>query len=264
MFKMVTMERTKVPVNAVVSDQTFVGRVSLSELVQDQPVLATQIALRNRELGMAYGIPRGQRAQTIALDIVGAVTDFIQAGNRVDVLVSFQKDGKTVVRTVIQDVLILATGVATSPKPPPAPAAPAAGAAPGAKTENAPPKRPEMPYTLAVTPAQAQLVFVADEAGDLRLVLRAMGDHEILPLPAANSWTLVGPIPKTDTGTSGGAAPPSATAATPQPAQQQQMAPPPPPRYPAVAPLLTPVAPASRKPSVEIIRGGTRETITPD
>jgi pilus assembly protein CpaB len=260
MFKQVTMERAKVPANAIVSDQAFVGRISLSELAPDQPVLDIQVAQRTKALGLAYGIARGQRAESIALDIVGAVTDFVQPGNRVDVMVSYQKDGKTVIKTVIQDVLVLAQGISTNPAPPAgAAAAPVPGAAP-VKTENAPPKRPEMPYTLAVTPAQAQIVYLADEAGDLRLTLRGIGDHEILPLPPANSWTMIGPIPKD--GNSGGASAPSATAATPQPTPQA--APRPVPQVAAAAPAY-PVAPqAPRKPSVEIIRGGQRETVVPD
>jgi hypothetical protein len=95
--------------------------------------------------------------------------------------------------------------------------------------------------------------------GQLRLTLRGMGDHEIVPLPAANSWTLIGAIPKD--ANAGGAPAPSATAATPQPAPQP--APRPAPQVAAPAPAY-PVAPAGpRKPSVEIIRGGQREIVTP-
>jgi pilus assembly protein CpaB len=257
MFRKVTLERTSVPAGTVLDEQKVAGRVCMTELSLGVPVLETQMALRSKALGLAYGIPRGQRAESIALDVVGAVTDFIQPGNRVDVLVSFNKNGKYVVRTVLQDILVLAAGISTSPAQPAPPPAPAAtpgvpGAAPPPKTDPNPPKRPDMPYTLCVTPAQAQLIYVADVSGDLRLTLRGMGDHVILPLPGNNSWTLIGPIPKDEPG--GGS---SAPAPPPNPAPQ-----------PAPQPTLSvgqPVAPpVSRKPTVEIIRGGTRELVTPE
>ena len=259
MFQQVAVETAKVPPGAMMDASKCVGKVSICQLVQDAPVLQAQMATRSKQLGMAYGIPRGQRAESIALDIVAAVTDFPQPGNRVDVLASFTKNGKYVVRTVLQDVLILAIGTVTDPAPPPAPPAPPStgptlpGAAP-AKTDNAPPKRPDMPVTLCVTPAQAQLLYTADISGHLRLVLRGMGDHQIMALPPNNSWTLLGPIPKDEQG-GGSSAPAPAAAAQPQPAPVAQ---------PAPAPVQ-PVAPAaSRRPTVEIIRGGQREIVTPE
>ena len=259
MIKQVTMERAKVPANAIVYDQAFVGRISMSDLAPDQFVLDTQIAQRTKALGLAYGIARGQRGESIQLDIVGAVTDFVQPGDRVDVLMDYVKNEKIIVKTVLQDVLVLAQGTSTDRTPLPSPATTAAGGAAPAKTDNMPAKRAEMPYTLAVTPAQAQLLYLADKTGDLRLTLRGMGDHEILPLPPVNSWTLIGPIPKD--GNSGGAPAPSAAAATPQPAPQP--APQPTPQVAPAAPAY-PVAPAApRKPSVEVIRGGQREIVVP-
>lgn len=255
MFKKVVMERTRVPATTVLTEQGFEGRVSRAELLQDQPVTAEQIAIRSNKLGLSYGLAPGQRAMSVALDLVGAVADFIQPGNRVDVLVSFSREGKIVVRTVVQDVLVLAAGTSTTP---PAPAAPAAAGA--TKANEAPPKRPEIPFTLAVTPAQAQLILTADIGGDLRLLLRAMGDHGIMPLPSSNSWSLIGPLPTARP--AGGA--PAAPAAAPVP-----------PTAPRVSPGLQgpqtwgtgparPALPTPKRPSVEVIRGGQREVVTPN
>jgi Flp pilus assembly protein CpaB len=167
-----------------------------------------------------------------------------------------------VVRTVVQDVLVLAAGTSTSP-PQQGAADPAAPAEAGQPT-NVPPKRPDIPFTLAVTPEQSQLILTADIAGDLRLALRPMGDHGIMPLPAANSWSLVGPIPKENAGGGGQSAP----AAAAPPAVKAQPAPqaPPGPQGPQQwgAKPTAPAPPGPKRPSVEVIRGTQREIVTFD
>lgn len=264
MFKMVTLEKTQVPANAIVNAQDLAGKISLNELVMGKPVLAEQVATRSTALGMAYGIAQGQRAMTVALDIVSAVCDFVVAGNRVDVVAAFQREGKVVVRTLVQDVLVLAAGTATTPPGPTtaaaAPATPAAGGAAPAKPDNNPPKRPDMPFTLAVTPEQAQLIIAADVAGDLRLVLRRMGDHSIIPLPTANSWSLIGPLPRENQSSGpstegrGADEPAPPEAARPHPETDGV-------KYGGAPTAPPPVTPA--KPSVEVIRGTQREVVTP-
>lgn len=259
MFRKVTLDKTKVAAGTVVDEQNLVGRVSMVELLSGQMILESQVALRSKALGLAYGIPRGQRAESIALDLVGAVTDFVQPGDRVDVLSTASVgSGKYITHTILQDVLVLAAGTSLNPTPPPAP--PAAPTTPGATPVKAePPKRIEMPYTLCVTPAQAQLLYLADQVSHpLRLTLRGMGDNEIVPLPAGNSWTFIGPIPKDAPGSGGGGAPaPAPAPAQPAPAAAPQPA-------PQAQPAAQPVAPACRKPTVEIIRGGQRELVTPE
>ncbi|MEI6502203.1 MAG: Flp pilus assembly protein CpaB, partial [Armatimonadota bacterium] len=180
MFKKVTMQKTQVAANVVINEADLVGRVSRVELLMDKPVLAEQVAVRSNALGLAYTINRGQRAMSVALDMVAAVCDFVQAGDRVDVVATFGREGKVVVRTLVQDVLVLATGTATNQKTPPAPPAATPGAAPPPAADPNPPKRPDMPFTLALTPEQAQIIIAADTAGKLRLLsepFRARGGH---------------------------------------------------------------------------------------
>lgn len=260
MFKKVTMQKAQVAANVVVNERDLVGRINRTELVMDKPVTAEQIAVRSNELGLAYTINRGQRAMSVALDIVGAVCDFVQPGNRVDVVATFQREGKVVVRTLVQDVLVIAAGTALNP-PAPAAAVTTTGALPAAKVDPNPPKRPDMPFTLAVTPEQAQIIIAADVTGDLRLVLRRMGDHSVVPLPTANSWTLIGPLPEDKKGggpaapAKGPEGPPTTPAAAARTAASLANA------FGATPAAPPPVAPA--KPAVEIIRGSQREIVTP-
>ena len=260
MFKKVTLPKAQVAANVVVNEPDLIGRINRTELLMDKPVTADQIAVRSNALGLAYTINRGQRAMSIALDMVAAVCDFVQAGDRVDVVANFGREGKVVVRTLVQDVLVLAAGTATNPRTP----APAVAAVPGAATpppaDQSPPKRPDMPFTLAVTPEQAQIIIAADVAGKLRLLLRRMGDHSIVPLPNANSWTLIGPVPDDRKGgpESSGPANPEATPPSAPSARTAESATV---RYGAAPTAPPPVVPA--KPSVEIIRGSQREIVTP-
>jgi len=262
MFRSVSLDRLKVPAGVVLSEQEFQGRVSLSELTEGQPVKTNQVAVRSSALGLAYGVTPGLRGVTVALDGVGTVGDFVKPGNHVDILASFQKEGQVVVRTVVQDVVVLAVGASTSVE-----LTKEEEAKPGAKPEEkaaTPARRQETPVTLALTPYQAQLILTSDIAGKLRLVLRAMGDRVATPLPSSNSWSLVGSIPKAPSA-------PSTTAAAPQPTPPAQPAAP---TQPGVVqgpqafgapPTQPPPVPGQpRRPSVEVIRGGQREIITPD
>jgi len=259
MFQLQQVKKEQVPVNVITDLQGLEGRIAVSDLPEKQAVSVGQVAEKSKRLGIAYALNEGLRGMSVSLDVVGAVSDFVQPGNHVDVMCSFQQDGQVVVRTIVQDVTVLAMGQTTSVAPP----VEAEGAAgqPAAPKAEAAPRRAETPVTLALTPTQAQIVLTADKAGDLRLALRPTDDRSIVPLPTANSWTMVGAIPAK------ASARPSAAAATPQPAAGQA----------APAPTTTTaggavmaqqpgavtVGPRPNKPYVEVIRGGVREYIVP-
>ncbi|MEN6304911.1 MAG: Flp pilus assembly protein CpaB [Armatimonadia bacterium] len=259
MFKKLTFEKTKLPAGVMLTEQDLAGRISLMELPEGQPVRADQIAVRSKKLGLAYTLPEGSRAMSISLDIVGAVGDFLQPGTHVDVLVSFERENNAVVRTVTQDVVVLAVGTATNVAPPAA-EQPAAGKT---GTEQQAPRRTETPVTLQVTPTQAQLVLTADVSGDIRLTLRPMGDRAIVPLPNSNNWSMIGEWPKPK---QPGAQPASGAQQEQQAGQQQppiqQYGGPQGPQAWGARPVA-PAPPQPKRPSVEVIRGGQREVVTP-
>jgi pilus assembly protein CpaB len=260
MFRTIKMAKEQVPAGVLTAVASVQGRVSLTELVKDQPVRLNQIAVRSKSLGLAYAVPEGLRGMTLLLDIEGTAGDFVKPGNRVDVVAAYQSEGHIVVRTIVQDVQVLAMGTATSIEPP-------KETAETTGTEQAPARRQETPVTLAVTPNQAQDILTSDMAGNLRLLLRAMGDRTVTTLPVSNSWTLIGKVPSKEGGGGGGQSNgggPSVSAATPQPA--------PPSYYPGTtsgpqnwgAPPTAPPPSTPKRPSVEVIRGGQREVVTPD
>ena len=257
MFKKLTFEKTKLPANTVLTEQNLAGHISLMELPEGQPVRADQVAVRSKRLGLAYTLPEGSRAMSISLDVIGAIGDFLQPGTHVDVLASFERENNAVVRTVTQDVVVLAVGMATDVTPPKTEDQTATKTG---GTEQQAPRKTETPVTLQLIPTQAQLVLAADVSGDIRLVLRPMGDRAIVPLPNSNNWSMIGEWPKPK---QAGAQP--AAGAQQQPQQQQpaqQYGGPQGPQAWGARPVA-PAPPQPKKPSVEVIRGGEREIVTP-
>ncbi|MCE5237695.1 Flp pilus assembly protein CpaB [bacterium] len=260
MFQLGEQPKEQLTPNIVTDAQTLQGRVAVMELPGGQPVRVEQIRERDVRLGMAWALNPGLRGMAVSLDVVGTVGDFIKPLDHVDVLTAFRQDNQAVVRTLVQDVVVLAIGQTITSAPPATTTEET-----GETTKEAPPPRKtETPVTLALTPAQAQLILTADQAGDLRLTLRGKGDRSVLPLAPANSWSMVGQVPKpgaTPTTTQGA---PSASAASPQPPAATAPAPAPAPVRTAgagQAPQAGPKLP--KQPYVEVVRGSAREIVVP-
>jgi Flp pilus assembly protein CpaB len=170
----------------------------------EQPVRQEQVQERSARLGMAYALNPGLRGMAVPLDVIGTVGDFVKPLDHVDVLIAFKEDNKVVVRTLVQDVVVLAIGQTVTAPPPPS----STEETTETSKEPPPPRKAETPVTLALTPAQAQIILTADQAGDLRLTLRGRDDDTVVALPPANSWTMVGVVPKLGPGGPEGGPPP--------------------------------------------------------
>jgi len=113
MFRRVAFEQAELPADVVTDPAFLQNQVSLIELPAGQPIRQGDIAPKSR-MGLAFAVPRGYRALAVPLDLVGNVGDFVQPGNRVDVLASFERDNEVVVRTVVQDVEVLSVNQDTA------------------------------------------------------------------------------------------------------------------------------------------------------
>lgn len=255
MFKLAQQQKDQLAANVVTDPGMLQGRIAVLELPEGQPVRAEQVQERSARLGMAYALNPGLRGMAVSLDVIGTVGDFIKPLDHVDVLTAFKQENQVVVRTLVQDVVVLAIGQTVTAAPP---ASSATEETSETKKEAAPPRKAETPVTLALTPAQSQIILTADQAGDLRLTLRGKDDGSVVPLPPANSWTMVGPIPKSQASGTTGA--PSASAATPQPATASAA---PATIQPAVAQAGATQPALPKQPYVEVIRGTTSEIVVP-
>lgn len=172
------------PTDSITSADEVVGQVAVTALSAGKPIPREAVTPRSAALGMAFAVPDGMRAVAIALNPLVGVAGFLQPGDRVDVVATFTVDELLVARTVLQDVTLLAIGSNTCPTE--------GGTSTAAKKD---------PFTevsnaiLAVTPAQAEALILAEVGGKLRLTLRSARDQRNVTLAGARSDTLVGASP---------------------------------------------------------------------
>jgi pilus assembly protein CpaB len=178
------------PKNTASYPQEVVGKVTLRALPAGQPIQRPYLAARSAALGLAYVVPISMRAVTVALDPIIGVAGFVRAGDRVDVLATFQADKVSVTKTVLQNVELLAVG----PDVRPSEVRRTAGDPQG------PRERPNA--TLSVTPSQAEKLILSESRGKLRLTLRPVDEDSLVPLSGITTTQLIGIAPQTGTPTS--------------------------------------------------------------
>jgi pilus assembly protein CpaB len=274
---MAKMPADQAPKTALREPAEAVGAVALTKLVAQKAILTSQVMARGPGLGLAGIVPPGMRAVTVAVDPVTGVAGLLKAGDRVDVVATFEAGDNLVAKTILQDIELLALGAETiavegdveEEPAPEAEATPTKGKSKktAAKTEPEPKstssskkgardsKTIQYPNaTVAVTPEDALKLVVATQRGTIRLVLRPVGEHDFIPTASQDLRQVVGPAytqlqPP---------APLAAAAPVPQPTAT--VAPP----YAPVAPRVAPAPkPVRQPPTVEIIRGSERERVVP-
>ena len=218
-----------------------------------------QVAERSKR-GLSYALARGERAVSVSVDLIQAAGDFVQPGNYVDILVAWNKDGHYQVRTLVQNVLVLAMGQATTPAP--------EGSSDAASNtdhksrsgrSDSAGRRAETPCTLAVSPDQAQAILLADVSGEIRFALRAAEDRTLTGLAPINSWDVIRAFPEDSrTSTELPPAPAPEPSPAPQPGYYAQHPP------PGRTTQSVPVAPRPSADTVVVVRGEDREIVTPD
>lgn len=256
MFEQKSFETKKVPKGSISTAESLHGRLSLTTLKQGQPVLARAVTMRSTSLALAFGIPEHYRAMTVPVNNVSGVADFIKPGDHVDLLAIFTAESgrDSVVKTVLQDIEVLAVNAVTSPPEPEA--GDGEGEKPKPQTRQG---KEERTVTVSVTPHDAQIVALAHHVGEIRMTLRRTGDTLIESLERSQSWSLIGDFPAEkgrSVETRGG--PPGMDTAQPPSWAEMWGAPEPAPSAPA-APAAKP-----KEPSVEVIRGLSREYVTPN
>jgi pilus assembly protein CpaB len=168
-----------------------IHQVATEPIAAGQQILSSQVTKDEAEVGLAALIPDGHRAVAISVSEVTAGGGFIKPGDYVDVIAAFEANtappnsavlaipkGETgnrvyVAATVLQNVKVLAIGQ-TAEQP---------GQTSGAN--NLKPSQDVSQLksvTLALTPDEAQKVFLAEQIGTLRLAERKLGDANAAPV----------------------------------------------------------------------------------
>jgi pilus assembly protein CpaB len=149
-----------------------VARVEGQRLLHDvrsgEPILWPSLA-GGEDTTLSAGLERGRRALTFPVDEVNALSGMLTPGDVIDLLYTAPGTaGVPAVRPLLQRVTVLATGRSTG-------RGDADDGAPGTSSADF------ATITLDLTPDQAQLVVLAQRAGELTAVLRHPADAAVPP-----------------------------------------------------------------------------------
>lgn len=219
-----------------------VGKVTVANITNGDQ-LTSSVAIPQPPV-LAVTVPKGMRAITIAVDPVSSVAGFIKPGDHVDVLGTFTgPNNKTLTRTILQSVEVLAAGSQTLPSAPTPPDAQVAtdNQPKPADVSGAQPVQVST-ATLITSPVDAEKLVLAAAKGKLQLALRYPTDLPEVDAPdvSASAVTHMNDM-----------------ASVPAPAR---VAPPPAPAPPTGnIGVLPPPAPAD---TVTVIKGSDAHTVT--
>lgn len=195
MVSVQTMNADAVPSGALGSAQQAIGQLAQTEIVKDQPITQANIGPRTASHGLTFVIPQGLRAVTVALDAISGVGGFVFPGDHVDVLATFEQDDITLTKTILQNVEVLAMNELTtrpgSTQQQTAPADQGAQTGQGEQAE-APAAEAVRSATIAVTPDQAEALILSAVKGTVHLVLRPREDSNIVSLAGKTDFGLMG------------------------------------------------------------------------
>lgn len=92
-----------------------VGQIAAAPIKKGEQLLENKLLLPGPETGLSLEVTPGKRALTIPIDDMRGVSRLLRPGDRIDLIGAFDygrgTEQKREVRTILQDVVILATGV---------------------------------------------------------------------------------------------------------------------------------------------------------
>lgn len=162
MVKSVRFLKESLPPGYCSNLDSLKGRVLIIPLKRNEAILESKLAPNSVTTGGVSAIVKpGKRALAVKGDKVIGISGFIVPSNRVDVLVSLQdpKRKRDITKTVLENILVLATGTEMQENDKGEPA-------------------PVDVYTLEVTPEEGEKLALAAAQGKLQFALRSATDAE--------------------------------------------------------------------------------------
>jgi pilus assembly protein CpaB len=148
----------------------FVGAVARGSLNVGEPVTEAKLVLASTRGFMSAVLLPGMRAVSVPVTATSAVSGFIYAGDRVDVLLTHMLNSPQGQHNATETILRNARVIAMDQK-----------------VDVSPTDKPDIAKTatLELTPKQSEIVTLALKMGELSLVLRSLKDNEQGGDPAA-------------------------------------------------------------------------------
>ena len=140
----------------------FVGAVARNPIGPGEPVTEAKLVLTGTRGFMSAVLQPGMRAVSVAISATSAVSGFIYAGDRVDVLLTHTLNTPNGQHKATETILRNARVIAMDQK-----------------VDSAPTDKPDVAKTatLELTPKQTEIVTLAVKMGDLSLVLRSLQEN---------------------------------------------------------------------------------------
>ena len=138
--------------------------------------LITRENTGNKREGIITELSPNQRAMTVKVDEASGVAGFLVPGDRVDVVVIIDKGNynkNPVSKILLQNLKVLGTGQKMEARP-------------GDKPQVVP------TVTLEVGPEQGERLALASREGRISLVLRGLGDKQVVETPGVDTTKLLG------------------------------------------------------------------------
>jgi pilus assembly protein CpaB len=196
------------------SVEEVVGKVTRYPISVDEEVTSSKVVSLDATTGvdaLSFTVPKGMRAISIKADQVLSAGGLVLPGDYVDIIAVFNvknaegnEEENWLVRTVLQNIEVLAVAQTITDVPLPADTSDgtAAAATPSdeqrARGSEAKPDPEATTLTLLVEPEQAEWLFLAEANGTLRAVVRGFGDSDtpdVRPIVESELWPAGMPAP---------------------------------------------------------------------
>lgn len=114
------LELTDVPVDfiqpdAIAEPEAAVGQVAAVPIKKGEHVLQNKLLLPGPDTGLSMEVSPGKRAITLPVDDMRGVSRLLRPGDRIDIVAALDygkgADSRREVRTILQDIVVLATGL---------------------------------------------------------------------------------------------------------------------------------------------------------
>ncbi len=189
------------PAAAVQDISDAEGKVTRYPISADEEVTTDKIvSLSGNETtdSLAFVVPKGMRAISIQADQVISAGGLVLPGDYVDIMAVLngtKSDGSViqnyVAKTILQNVQVLAVAQKVASVADAADSSSASGDSNSSSGSSAKPNPNATTLTILTTPAQAELLFLAESNGTLRAVVRGFGDADTPDLPPIYQKDLV-------------------------------------------------------------------------
>ena len=165
-IKLEEWPKSKVPAGAIFELSGIEERRTKTKIFKGSPILDGYLLTKGAvDAGAAPWIPKGYRVVSVKVDPVSGSSAMIRPSDRVDVVVHFSANPargivKNFTRTILQNIKVFAIDDKYE-----------------LKDDEAKAFNPKT-VSLLVTPEQAEILTAASELGQIRLVMRGLGDVE--------------------------------------------------------------------------------------